>query len=573
MVSKGLAKHGKKLNKESVARLNARAAAADPEDKTSIILKSWQRDAHKFVVECLGIDGSDGKSVTPQQRDALDNISRLCVLKRRVFDYDRKIGRFVDPEVYRSTSISDEDRDFSTKIGISIMSGKGCGKDGFASWVVLWFLCTTYRPKILCTAPTEDQLKKVLWDEVALWHGRKRADGTDCFQLRDRIVIESEKIFMKGIGGTNSKDGLGWSAFMRCPQHNVDKSKLAATVSGYHADNMLIIADEADGLEDAVFEPLENTMTQRVNLALLLFNPRRRTGFAHGTHYGTHKSQWVRLQWNGEDSPLVKKDIIENMRSKYGVEHDNYVVNVLGLPPKGGSDALIPFDTIEIACQRESIIEPGTPFDIGLDLALSGSDRSIMCIRQGQKVHELVNVSHNNVPDIVDNVYEVVQAWRARRASIRSINVEKDGINYAIYQELLSRMGALVRGVAVGGSANQVNSSAVTKRYLNNRAKLYDRLRNKFRDGLIQIPDDDELKEELMSLKSKESENGLMQIISKKDLRKTLNRSPDKADALMLSFNVDDITPHIGRHDARTHYQRSRFTPIKHDDGDSWMTA
>jgi len=112
----------------------------------------------------------------------------------------------------------------------------------------------------------------------------------------------------------------------------------------------------------------------------------------------------------------------------------------------------------------------------------------------------------------------------------------------------------------------------MTKRYLNKRAKLYDRLRDKFVEGMIEIPTDEELQEELMAMKKKESENGFMQIISKKELRKIISRSPDKADAVMLSYNVDDFIPLKEKHGE--YGNRNRFKRRVFDSKPtSWMGA
>ena len=55
---------------------------------------------------------------------------------------------------------------------VSVRSGHGTGKTTPMAWLVLWFLCTRKNVKIPCTAPTQAQLRDVLWAEIAKWRER-----------------------------------------------------------------------------------------------------------------------------------------------------------------------------------------------------------------------------------------------------------------------------------------------------------------------------------------------------------------------------------------------------------------
>src|SRR5690625_2044293 len=52
---------------------------------------------------------------------------------------------------------------------VSVRSGQRVGKTGVESVAVLWYLTCRPFPKVVCTAPTRQQLKDVLWAEVAKW--------------------------------------------------------------------------------------------------------------------------------------------------------------------------------------------------------------------------------------------------------------------------------------------------------------------------------------------------------------------------------------------------------------------
>lgn len=52
---------------------------------------------------------------------------------------------------------------------VAIKSGQGVGKTAFEAATFLWFLTCFLNARIVCTAPTKQQLNDVLWSEVAKW--------------------------------------------------------------------------------------------------------------------------------------------------------------------------------------------------------------------------------------------------------------------------------------------------------------------------------------------------------------------------------------------------------------------
>jgi len=74
------------------------------------------------------------------------------------------------------------------------------------------------------------------------------------------------------------------------------------------------------------------------------------------------------------------------------------------------------------------------------------------------------------------------------------------------------------------------------KVYQNKRAEMYFNLK-KFVENGGKLPNDKELKEELLALKYfYNPTSGKIQLISKDDLKEELGRSPDKSDSVALHF-------------------------------------
>src|SRR5574343_406287 len=87
-------------------------------------------------------------------------------------------------------------------LGLSIMAGKGTGKDAWVSWAILWFMTFPY-PKIPCLSVSADQLNKVLWSEISKW--------LSCSLVKDWYTLRAEKLFFNGL--PEGERGLQWLAF------------------------------------------------------------------------------------------------------------------------------------------------------------------------------------------------------------------------------------------------------------------------------------------------------------------------------------------------------------------------
>ncbi len=77
------------------------------------------------------------------------------------------------------------------------------------------------------------------------------------------------------------------------------------------------------------------------------------------------------------------------------------------------------------------------------------------------------------------------------------------------------------------------------KQYFNQRSECWGKMREFLENG--QIPDDDDLGDQLISLDYGYDARFRIQLQSKKDLKRNGGKSPDKADSLALTFVPDLI--------------------------------
>lgn len=210
----------------------------------------------------------------------------------------------------------------------SIRSGHGCGKSSCASWLILWFMCTRPYAKVACTAPTSRQLSDILWSELSKWL-RKSV-------LADEFVIQKDKIFHK-------EAPKEWWARAISPSVKASKDEQAETLAGLHGDHLLIVCDEASGIPDPVFIPLEGAMTQLDNKVLLIGNPTRNTGYFYETHFKTGvRENWNKLHWDSRKSTNVTQDMVDYFAKKYGIDSNVFRIRVMGEPPLDSENTLIP---------------------------------------------------------------------------------------------------------------------------------------------------------------------------------------------------------------------------------------
>lgn len=85
------------------------------------------------------------------------------------------------------------------------------------------------------------------------------------------------------------------------------------------------------------------------------------------------------------------------------------------------------------------------------------------------------------------------------------------------------------------------SSKASNELFLNQRVEMYDNLSKAIKNGFY--VDDVEIKEELKYVQAFINKSGKKQLISKEEIKEIIRRSPDSADALAVSFAIDETVP------------------------------
>ena len=188
---------------------------------------------------------------------------------------------------------------------------------------------------------------------------------------------------------------------------------------------------------------------------------------------------------------------------------------------------------------------------LGMDPARGGQDRAALARRHGTWFDEVVAVPGSRVVDGPSGAALIVQYQRDGCAvPIDAIGIGASVLDYA--------KGAGLNAVAVvaSESTEAVDAKTGRLRIRNKRALMYWRMREALdpaNDNPIALPPDPELFSELAAVRYKLVTMGkfaAVQMISKDDIREILGRSPDKADAVAMTF-LDGLPDPVQRETAK----------------------
>jgi hypothetical protein len=414
---------------------------------------------------------------------------------------------------------------------ISIRSGHGTGKSTAASWAMLWFLITRYPCKIVVTAPTSAQLFDALFAECKRWMTELPPVIADLLEAKaDRIMLKASPT----------------EAFISC---RTSRAETPEALQGVHSENVLLVADEASGIPESVFESAAGSMSGEHASTILLGNPTRSSGFFFDTHHRMADTWWTR-KVSCIDSPRVSEEYVGEMKIRYGEDSNAYRVRVLGEFPLADDDTAIPLELVEAAQHRAIEIDKDVNVVWGLDVARFGSAASALAKRQG-KVIKAVQIWRGldlmQLTGAVKAEYDALEE-RDRPAEIL---IDSIGVGGGVVDRLVE-LGLPAIGI------NTAESPSMKGTYFNLRAELWFKVKAFLEARDSKLPKDDKLLAELVSPRYKFTSSGKMQIESKDQMRKRGLPSPDRADAVCLCFAGQAAT---ALHGANT--RTSWKTPIK----------
>lgn len=402
---------------------------------------------------------------------------------------------------------------------ISVRSGHGCGKSVSVAILSIWYLLTRYPVKIVLTAPTSAQLFDALYAEIKRWVNQLPPNISALLNVKaDRIEIAAapETGFISA---------------------RTSRAESPEALQGIHADFVLLIADEASGVPEAVFEAASGSMSGESACTILLGNPTRSSGFFFDTHHRL-KDQWWTRRVSCIDSPRVSDAYVAEMELRYGADSNAFRVRVLGEFPLADDDTVIPLHLIESAMERDIVEDDRAASVWGLDVARFGSDRSALAKRRGQVITEVRKWAGL---DLMQLTGAVVAEYNAQPLHLRPVEILVDSIGLGSgVVDRLRELKLPARGVNVSESPSMKGT------YQNLRSEIWFATKAWLEQRGCKLPKDDDLLAELAGPRFKYSSSGKLLIESKEDMKRRGLRSPDLADAVVLTLASDAGTAIYG---------------------------
>lgn len=414
---------------------------------------------------------------------------------------------------------------------VAVKSANGVGKTYLAADLVLWFLYA-YRPSIvLTTAPTRRQVQNLLWEEIRRrWNGAKEPLPGKLMTMKLRV-------------------GDGWQALGLATNDGV-------RFQGFHAENLLVVFDEASGIPDTIWEAAEGVAVGKNNRLLAIGNPLRASGRFHAIFRSGRG--WKRMTISAMDHPNVRRGgsgipgavtaqavqdrVVEwctaqpdgpaagasateafRWRRKWYRPSNPFRTRVLGEFPESDDEALISLEWIEAAMTRTLPAEGERR--MAVDVARFGSDSTVIGVRVGPVVTRMEVIRGADTMEVAGRV--IAMAYEEQP---ETISVDVIGLGAGVVDKLVEE------GMAGIVPVNVAKSSHDKDRFANLRAELYWNLRERLRLGEISLPPDDDLVDQLAGIHYGTTSGGKTRLESKEAMRSQGLASPDKADMLSLLF-------------------------------------
>jgi hypothetical protein len=394
-------------------------------------------------------------------------------------------------------------------IRIAVVSGHGVGKSSLIAWLILWSMSTAGDTRGVVTAGTEDQLRTKLWAELSKWY--RLFKGRGHFNLGATTLASADP----GHEKQWRLDAIPWT------------ERSSQSFAGLHnqGKRLVIFMDEASTIADVIFEVIEGALTDKDTEILwcVFGNPISNIGRFREIFEGREHGRWYTLRVDSRDVPITNQREIEDSIAFHGEDSDYVRRRFTAQFPRQGAMQFFPSDEIEGAMAREPSSTVFDDLNMGVDVGWQ-ADESVISYRRGFDCRTIAAVRLHLDPEGLFN--RIMHEYRMHQP--RHIFIDAGGLGGPIYNRLLHQALPVI-GVMFGGKPEgytQVDCA-------NRKAELYAIFREHL--NLLALPQDKELRQQMIAVEAELNRQGRLQIESKQDLRRRGLPSPDFLESLLLT--------------------------------------
>ncbi len=461
--------------------------------------------------------------------------------KRQFAAYELKHRKFQPVKINNVTALGEGDYygfvldGDSTFLTADNMVHHNTGKTASAGIVALWHLLFFEESLMMFTAPQIGQLKKQVWKEISI--NLSRLKSGPLAWLADYVGYQSELVYIKGYKEK-------WYVFAKTAAKHQP-----TTIAGNHGDNYAVWVDEASGVDDAILDVAFGALTHEDNRAIMTSQPTRNAGMFYETHHKlSHRAGgvWIALTFNGEESPLVSKQSLEEQRQKYGSRDDpQYQIRVLGQFPDRADEFLITKRQADDMYVGASIFEDHVfGYVITVDVGGGvGRDDSVIAVSKvwgeaqwGDRARrvEVVDIPLcKNKDDVVELLAKINEC--ILKYPNATLVVDDNGAGKGLGQ-LLKKHGIWYMPVYWGGACFNNDNR---KEYVNKRALAYVCLKRAIESGRFKVKTRKykvKIQDQIIKIPYTFDEHSRYKILSKDEMKRQGIKSPDLGDVFAFIF-------------------------------------
>lgn len=424
----------------------------------------------------------------------------------------------IEPDAWQVDAMRALGGDYNPARRLCMRACTGPGKSATLAWMgwhrLACFAAPGEHPKGAALSITASNLKDNLWAELAKWQGRSKF-------LSEAFVWTKERIYAKEHPET-------WFLSARSFAADSDAEAIGRALSGLHSQFPFVLLDETGDMPIAVGRAAAQIYTGSPRDAAIIQagNPTSTGGLLYES-CGSPAWNVITITADPADpkrTPRVSAEHAQEMIDTYGRENPWVMATILGLFPPGGFNSLLGADEVDAAMARVMRDDQlgNAPVILGGDVARQGDDSSAIVKRRGRQAYPIRTM---RIPDTTVVAQQFAQEKDKHDAD--ALFVDETGGYGAGVIDTMRSMGHHVTGVQFGGAASD-------PRFFNKRSEMYWLLAEWVKAGGC-LPQDRELKEELLAM-SFAYQGDRMRLLEKQLVKDKIGRSPDRADALALTF-------------------------------------
>lgn len=407
------------------------------------------------------------------------------------------------------------------------------GKSHIAARAIAWWVAVhpVDTVRVVTTATTYRQVRNILWPHI-------------------RRVVTLNGLPGEVLTTAWHIDGVTVADGFSPAEHN------EAAVQGIHAENLLIVVDEAGGIGTTIGRALEALMTGGHTRLLLLGNPPTNnpdSWFERSCNSPNYNvipiSAYDTPNFTGEAEGdwtrnLVDQTWVDDVVREFGEDSPFVQARVFARFPRTTANAVVPIDWIEAALEPDLDLEG--PVKLGVDVAADGGDEFAIARMDGMHariVHTSTN-NHNAV-DVAGTVLEAIEqaqtdhATRGIHDPVR-VKIDAIGVGWGV-SSLLTEWGREGRHRARIIPVNVAEKAQDHNKFVNQRAEMWWTMRTLLQpdaQGAQQMSLDIDRKTlvQLSAPTYRANSSGRLQIESKADMKRRGVPSPDRAEAILLAL-------------------------------------